>query len=250
VTAAAVTRFGDRIERGPAASFRCARCGEVAGVIRVVRAGTTVNMGPPLGIEAPARDGLVLDYFLGTAWHAQSAEILDAVQALIDHGHVDPLAIRATSWAFWEITPFYCPDCGLNYCSKDWATRVVFDEGFYDCTQAPARAATGTCSTTETPAPKPSSSQPTGTADHRPDLRSRWSRSPQPVAENIQTRFQDVIFEGSGVGEQDLHRQHLRRLLRQRADDRVRVAHRWHPSLDRPGPRPAGAVVDLSGGLI
>jgi DNA-binding XRE family transcriptional regulator len=33
-------------------------------------------MGPPLGIETPARDGLVFDYFLGTAWHAQSAEIL------------------------------------------------------------------------------------------------------------------------------------------------------------------------------
>jgi hypothetical protein len=45
VSAAGITRFGDRIERGPAASFRCARCGGVAGVVRVARAGTTVNMG-------------------------------------------------------------------------------------------------------------------------------------------------------------------------------------------------------------
>jgi hypothetical protein len=110
-------------------------CGEVAGVVRVARAGTTVNMGPPLGNETPAQDGLVLDYFLGTAWHAETAEILDAVQALIDQGHVDPLAIRDISRTFWEITPFYCPDCGLNYCSKGWDTYVVLDEGFYDCTK-------------------------------------------------------------------------------------------------------------------
>lgn len=57
----------DRIERGPAASFRCARCGEVAGVVRVARAGTTVNMGPTLGDEVPAGDGLVLDGLIGTA---------------------------------------------------------------------------------------------------------------------------------------------------------------------------------------
>ena len=55
-------------------------CGEVAGVVRVARAGTTVNMGPPLGTETPERDGLVLDYFLGTAWHAVSSDIVDAVQ--------------------------------------------------------------------------------------------------------------------------------------------------------------------------
>ena len=138
MTVAWLTRFGDRIERGPAASFRCARCGEVAGVVRVARAGTTVNMGPSAGTQTPDRDGLVLDYFLGTAWYAQTGEILDTVQALIDQGHVDPLAIREIDWAFWEITPFYCPDCGLNYCSSDWETYVLVDEGFYDCTM-------GTC---------------------------------------------------------------------------------------------------------
>jgi hypothetical protein len=36
---------------------------------------------------------------------------------------------------FWELTPFYCPDCGLNYCHRDWDTYVLFDEGFYDCTK-------------------------------------------------------------------------------------------------------------------
>jgi hypothetical protein len=63
---------------------------------------------------------------------------LDAVQSLIDHGHVDPVAIRGISRTLWEVTPFYCPDCGLNYCGRDWDTRVLFDEGFYDRTE-------GTC---------------------------------------------------------------------------------------------------------
>ena len=129
-----ITRFGDRVVQGPAASFRCALCGEVAGVVRVARAGTTVNMGPPLGTETPDRDGLVLDYFLGTAWHAVATDIVDAVQALFDEGNVDPVAIRQVNWALWEVTPFYCPDCQLNYCSTDWDTSVLFDEEFYDCT--------------------------------------------------------------------------------------------------------------------
>ena len=132
MTTPAISRFGDWIERGPGASFRC---GELAGVVRVARAGTTVNMGPPLGIETPAQGGLVLDYFLGTAWHAQTGEILDAVQALIDQGHAGPAAIRDISWTLWQVTPFYCPGCGLNYCSDDWDTCVLFDEGFYDCTK-------------------------------------------------------------------------------------------------------------------
>jgi predicted RNA-binding Zn-ribbon protein involved in translation (DUF1610 family) len=135
VSTAGIIRFGDRIERGLAASFRCARCGEVAGVIRVARAGTAVTMGPPPGTGAPGRDGLVLDYFIGTVWQAESAEVLDALQALIDQGHVDPVAIRGISGPLRELTPFYCPDCELNYCSRDWDTSVVFDEDFYDYTE-------------------------------------------------------------------------------------------------------------------
>lgn len=138
MTAPAASRFGDRTGRGSAASFRCARCGEVAGVVRVARAGTTVNMGPTLGDDVLARDGLVLDYFLGTAWFAVNGEVLDAVQVLIDHGCVDPAAIRGVSRGLWEITPFYCPECGLNYCNWDWDTSVLFDDGFYDRTE-------GTC---------------------------------------------------------------------------------------------------------
>jgi hypothetical protein len=74
----------------------------------------------------------VVDYFLGsTAWHAADAQTLDAVQALINEGPVDPIALRQVDW---ELAPFCCPDCELNYCSKDWHTWVLVDDGFYDCT--------------------------------------------------------------------------------------------------------------------
>ena len=104
-------------------------------MVRVARAGMTVSMGPPSGNKTTDRDGLVLDYFLGTAWHAGSAEVVGAVQALIGQGHAGPAAIRDISGTLWEVTPFYCPGCGLNYCSSDWDTCVLFDEGFYDYTK-------------------------------------------------------------------------------------------------------------------
>jgi hypothetical protein len=34
----------------------------MAAVVRLVRAGTTVNMGPPLGEQAYDRDGVVVDF--------------------------------------------------------------------------------------------------------------------------------------------------------------------------------------------
>jgi hypothetical protein len=44
-----------------------AAAGEMAGVVKVARAGTTVDMGPPLGEETCDRDAIILDYFLGVA---------------------------------------------------------------------------------------------------------------------------------------------------------------------------------------
>jgi hypothetical protein len=66
VSAAGITWFGERIERG----LRRA-CG-VRGAARSLtfagrRAETTINMGPALGSETPARNGLVLDGFVRTA---------------------------------------------------------------------------------------------------------------------------------------------------------------------------------------
>ena len=69
-------------------------------------------MGPTLGDKVPARDGLVLDCFLGTAWSAVTGEVLDAVQDLIDHRLTDPAAIRGISRALREIRPSAVPSAG------------------------------------------------------------------------------------------------------------------------------------------
>ena len=61
-------RYGEHV-RGGGVSFRCAACGEMAAVVRLVRAGTTVNMGPPPGEQAYDRDGVIVDFWLGsTCW--------------------------------------------------------------------------------------------------------------------------------------------------------------------------------------
>lgn len=128
VGAAGTTRFGDRIPNRSAASFRCGECGEIAGVVRVARAS-----GADGSEASSCVDWLVLGYFLGTVWHADTGDVVDAVQALIDQGNVDPVTIREISWALWDITPFYCPECGLNYCSLDWDMHFAVSEGSYDC---------------------------------------------------------------------------------------------------------------------
>jgi predicted RNA-binding Zn-ribbon protein involved in translation (DUF1610 family) len=132
VGAAGTTRFGDRVPKGTAASFRCGECGELAGVVRVIRASSILEHEPMSG-EPGARKWLVPDYFLGTVWHEDTGDVVDAVQALIDQGNVDPATIREISWAPWNVTPFYCPKCRLNYCSPDWIMHFSVRAGTYDC---------------------------------------------------------------------------------------------------------------------
>jgi hypothetical protein len=132
VSAAGTTRFGDRNRRGAAASFRCAQCGDLAGVVRVAWSNPAAGMRRLPGRE-PNADGLVLDCILGTSWRAEGTATLDAVQELIEQGNVDPIAIRAISASLWEVTPFYCPECKLNYCSGHWDTYADFNIGSWDC---------------------------------------------------------------------------------------------------------------------
>jgi hypothetical protein len=129
VGAAGTTRFGDRIPKGTAASFRCGECGEIAGVVRVAWASSTAGSEPSSG----AGGWLALDYFLGTIWHADTGDVLDAVQALIEQGDVDPVTIREVSWALWDVTAFYCPECRLNYCSLDWSMHFAVNAGSHHC---------------------------------------------------------------------------------------------------------------------
>ena len=126
-----MTRFGERIGQGAAASFRCAACGEMAGVVKGRPGRNQRRHGPPLGRETYDHDAIIVDYSLGTAGKFADAATLDAVQELVSSHAPDPVALRQIDW---ELAPFYCPDCGLNYCRADWHTYVLVDEGFYDCT--------------------------------------------------------------------------------------------------------------------
>ena len=131
VGAAGTTRFGE-LNRVGGAVFRCARCTRTAATVYAVRADVAAYMGRPAGTEIIA-EGLVLDRFLGTSWHAEPPGILDAVQALIQRGNVNPVAIRAISETLWKVTPFYCPECRLNYCRRCWDISVHFILGHHDC---------------------------------------------------------------------------------------------------------------------
>jgi hypothetical protein len=80
--ATVVTRFGERTANGSAVSFSSVAGGEMAAVVKVARAGTIIDMGPPISSETYDHDGLVVDYFLGTAWHAANTEALVLRQRL------------------------------------------------------------------------------------------------------------------------------------------------------------------------
>ena len=103
----------------------------MAAVVKAVRAGTAADMGPPLGRQSYDRDGIIVDYFLGTAWKRAEAATYADVRAILSQQAPDPAQLRQIDW---ELAPFYCPDCGQNYCRADWHTDVLDDEGFYDCT--------------------------------------------------------------------------------------------------------------------
>ncbi|MGH3186838.1 MAG: hypothetical protein ACRDPY_29855 [Streptosporangiaceae bacterium] len=128
------TRFGERMGAG-AASFRCAACGEVAAVVKAVPTDVPADMGPPLGPQSHRRDGIVVDYFVGTMWQLAEPGTYVAVRAILNEDEPDPAELRRI---YWEFAPFFCPECERNYCRADWHTYVLFDEGFYDCTM-------GTC---------------------------------------------------------------------------------------------------------
>jgi hypothetical protein len=87
--------------------------------------------GAALGRQVQGRDGVVVDYFGGTTWKRAEAPAYQAVREILSSQAPDPAALREIDW---EVAPFYCPDCGLNYCRADWRTCVLFDEGFYDGT--------------------------------------------------------------------------------------------------------------------
>jgi hypothetical protein len=93
-----VGRYGEHV-RGGAVSFRCVACGEIAAVVRLVRAGTTVNMGPPLGEQALDRDGVVVEFWLGsTCWRRLDPARWARIEQVLAAGQPDPAGLHQIDW--------------------------------------------------------------------------------------------------------------------------------------------------------
>jgi hypothetical protein len=126
-----VGRYGESVAGG-GVSFRCAACGEAAAVVRLVRAGTPVNMGPPLGEQTYERDGVVVDYWLGTtSWRRLDAVRQARVEQVLTANQPDPAELRKIDW---ELAAYWCRDCQRCSCRDDWQKTIVWDGPFYDYT--------------------------------------------------------------------------------------------------------------------
>ena len=94
---------------GGGASFRCAACGEVAAMVKLLRSGEMADMGPPLGPQRQAADGVIIDYWLGsTCWIAVNAERWARIEAVLTAERPDPGALHVI---YWELAPFWCRQC-------------------------------------------------------------------------------------------------------------------------------------------
>jgi hypothetical protein len=72
-----------------------------------------------------------VDGFLGTSWLALEDGTRDELAGLLASSAPDAALLHAMHW---ELAPFFCRTCGLNYCAADWIREVLDDDGFYDCT--------------------------------------------------------------------------------------------------------------------
>ena len=131
-----VSRYGEPVRNG--ASFRCGACGEIAGVVGLVRTGEPVDMGPPRSEQTCQRDGVIIDYWLhSTCWIAVGQGTWVRVSAVLEAAQPDPAALHAINW---EFAPFFCQGCKVCYCRDDWNGVPLWDGPFYDYTdgQCPA----------------------------------------------------------------------------------------------------------------
>lgn len=112
--------------------FTCASCGHVAATLRIVLPNRVVNGGAlPDGERfewTAAKTSRMLEFV-----NVNSGPLDPRLFALFEGAEtVDPVDIRAIDE---ELGAFCCRHCRKNYCVSCWAMRVVFDDGFYDCTR-------------------------------------------------------------------------------------------------------------------
>lgn len=128
----AIGRYGEPTSTG-GTGFRCAACHELAAVVKLAAAEQTVNMGPPLGAQSHGRNGIIIDYWLGsTSWQAVDADTWTSVREILAADRPDAAALHAIDW---EMAPFYCRICETCYFRSDWHPIAIWDGPFYDYTE-------------------------------------------------------------------------------------------------------------------
>ena len=121
------------------ATYLCGACGNVASTVTLVAPG---EPDPRMTPEADVPPGL--DTLFGSVLPDSAMLSIDGGPASLSLGAAstakmilalesgDPAALYAINR---EFAPFWCPSCGLSYCTEHYRSYPVFDEGFFDYIQ-------------------------------------------------------------------------------------------------------------------
>jgi hypothetical protein len=112
-----------------AAAFACAKCGGLAGIVRLVPAGDAADMGPQIGEEVHGADGVAIEGWLVNSWQRVTRITWRNVLAVLAAAEPDARGLHAIHC---ELAPFWCRARQCCYCPSHWETTVFMDEGFYD----------------------------------------------------------------------------------------------------------------------
>jgi hypothetical protein len=81
-------------------------------------------------IQADKSSGFLrVSGFLGEIEMVISGTEIGQLQAYIEQRSAPEMHEKHLNYA-----PCFCVQCGKAYCAAHWQTSLVFDEGFYDCT--------------------------------------------------------------------------------------------------------------------
>jgi hypothetical protein len=92
----------------------------------------TSQYGTALGDETYDRDGVVVNYWLGTtSWRRLDPGKMARVEDVLTADPPDPAELHKIDW---ELAAYWCRSCQVCYCRDDWQKTIVWYGPFYDYT--------------------------------------------------------------------------------------------------------------------
>ena len=104
--------------------FTCAVCGRVATHLELF-----VASGSDRITSGESGGFLRASEFLGETEMVVSAGEIGRLQTLIEQKRA-----REMHEIYLKYAPCFCLQCQKHYCEIHWTTSIVFDDGYYDCT--------------------------------------------------------------------------------------------------------------------